>query len=145
MCKHPRDKRSVRPIDGATFCDIERGGCGKVIDPEAQKRGRNNSSRGKRHSLAINRKYGLEHVENDSHSGKRGPIDGLGARWKQQNKTRQAPVPVEWATIFAGLEGVRDGRLPRLLIRYLPGPGIKAQDFMVVRGEDWLNEYGRDD
>lgn len=116
--------------------------CGKVFDPVQQKRGRNNARRGKHHSLEISRKYGMLHVENDSSSGKRGPIDSLGARWKQQNKSKQSSVPVEWALAFAAMDGVADGKLPRMLIRYLPGPGIKAQDFIIVRGEDWLAEFG---
>lgn len=117
-------------------------GCGREINEDAIRRGRNNAKRGKRHSLDISRKYGMEHVENDSRSGARGPIDSLGARWKQQNKSRQGAAPSSWTLMFAAMDGVNDGRLPRILLRYLPGPGLKAQDFIIVRGDDWLSEFG---
>lgn len=139
VCKHPRQNRR-QSSDGTWTC----GACLRVIDPIAQKRGRNNSARGKRHSLDISRKYGMVHIENDSRSGRRGPIDSLGRRWKQQNKSKQAQVPVEWALAFSAMDGVLDGRLPRMVIRYLPGPGVRGQDFIIIRGDDWLLEFGPD-
>ena len=117
-------------------------GCGHEIDLIQQRRGRNNAKRGKSHSLAISRKYGMAHVENDSSSGKRGPVDSLGVRWKQQNKSKQSAPPLAWSLMFQAMDGVADGRLPRILLRYLPGPGQKAQDFFIVRGDDWLSEFG---
>ena len=47
--------------------------------------------------------------------------------------------------IAAALDTQHDGRLPRLIERYLPGQGIAPDDYIVIRGADWLAWYGRDE
>ena len=107
---------------------------------EASRRGRNNRSRGNRAELAVARKYGGE---------KTGPLGGpediRGAEWRTQVKTHQGLPPVRWRKVFAALDTQHDGRLPRLIERYLPGQGIAADDYIVVRGSDWLAWFGRDE
>jgi hypothetical protein len=113
--------------------------CGVPYNPITSKRGRNNRRRGNSHELAVARKYGGEKV------GPLGlPEDIRGDRWATQVKTRQGSPPVEWTAIFQALEGSRGDLAPRLLIRYLRGPGLKPIDFIVVRGDDWLDEFGKD-
>ena len=131
----------LRPFDsGASEGFTHRcASCEKFRDPITSKRGRNNRKRGNSHELSVARKYGGEKV------GQLGlPEDIRGDRWATQVKTRQGTPPVEWTTTFQALEGSRGGLAPRLLIRYLRGPGQKPLDFIVVRGDDWLDEFGKD-
>jgi hypothetical protein len=53
--------------------------------------------------------------------------------------------PVEWTKAFAAMETRHDSRTNRLVLRYLPGVGIPADDYIVVRGRDWLDKFGRDE
>lgn len=32
-----------------------------------------------------------------------------------------------------------------MILRFLAGPGIPADDYIIIRGQDWLDRYGRDD
>ena len=132
-CRHPRDKR--RPYEYGTWCDR----CDRPLSALAQAMGRRNRRRGNSHELSVARKYGGEKV------GQLGlPEDIRGDRWATQVKTRKGSPPVEWTAIFQALEGSRGNLAPRLLIRYLRGPGQKPLDFIVVRGDDWLDEFGKD-
>jgi len=114
--------------------------CGKDRDDVTSRRNRNNRSRGNRAELAVARKYGGE---------KTGPLgqpeDIRGAEWRTQVKTHQGLPPARWRKVFAALDTQHDGRLPRLIERYLPGQGIAADDYIVVRGSDWLAWFGRDE
>ena len=114
--------------------------CGTVKDVAASRRGRNNRSRGNRAELAVARRYGGE---------KTGPLqqaeDLRGGDWRPQVKTHQGLPPARWRKVFAALDTQHDGRLPRLIERYLPGQGIAADDYIVVRGSDWLAWFGRDE
>jgi hypothetical protein len=49
-----------------------------------------------------------------------------------------------WRKSFAGMDAQRDGRLPRVLMRYT-APGVPADDYFVIRGRDWLDYFGRDE
>jgi len=114
--------------------------CGTIKDAAASRRGRNNRSRGNRAELAVARRYGGE---------KTGPLqqaeDIRGRDWRTQVKTHQGRPPARWRKVFAALDTQHDGRLPRLIERYLPGQGIAADDYIVVRGSDWLAWFGRDE
>ena len=109
-------------------------------DPVASRRGRNNRSRGNRAELAVARRYGGE---------KTGPLqqaeDIRGRDWRTQVKTHQGLPPARWRKVFAALDTQHDSRLPRLIERYLPGQGIAADDYIVIRGADWLAWFGRDE
>jgi hypothetical protein len=114
--------------------------CGALKSPEASRRGRTNRARGNRHELAVARLYGGE---------KTGPLGGpediRGAEYRTQVKTHQREAPREWRSAFAKLATQHDGRTPRLILRFLPGQGIAADDYVVIRGKDWLDRYGRDE
>jgi hypothetical protein len=118
-----------------TFCLI----CGREQSPALAKRGRNNRKRGNSHELAIARKYGGEKV------GPLGlPEDIRGAEYRTQVKTHQRPAPAEWRKAFASLEAVTDNRTPRLIVRFLQ-PGVPADDYIIIKGRDFLDRFGRDD
>lgn len=121
---------------GVTTC-----ACGKEIDAEAQLRGRRARRRGNGHELKAARHYGGEKV---------GPLgraeDIRGAEWATQLKTKQGVAPSMWRDAFAKMDAYPvPGLTPRLLIRFLPGPGIPVDDYFIVRGRDWLDRFGKDE
>ena len=102
------------------------------------KRGRNNRKRGNSHELSVARKYGGEKV------GQLGlPEDIRGDEYRTQVKTHQRLAPIEWRKAFAALDST-DGRTPRLIVRFLQ-PGLPADDYIIIRGRDWLDRFGRDE
>jgi len=104
-----------------------------------QKRGRNNRKRGGGAELDVARTYGGEKV------GPLGlPEDIRGKLWRTQVKVSQREAPPMWRAEFAKLAGQRDGRTPRLILRFAR-QGVKAEDYIVVRGSDWLEWFGRDE
>jgi hypothetical protein len=114
--------------------------CGVPYNPITSKRGRNNRRRGNSHELAVARKYGGEKV------GPLGlPEDIRGTEYRTQVKTHQRAAPNEWRRAFTALEATPDARTPRLIVRFLAGPGIPADDYIILRGRDWLDRFGRDD
>ena len=122
-------------IDGAhPICTL----CAKVDYTGASRRGRNNRKRGGRAELDIARTYGGEKV------GPLGlPEDIRGKQWATQVKVSQRAAPSTWQREFAKLD-TTSGRTPRLILRFTK-QGVKAQDFVVIRGEDWLAWFGRDE
>ncbi len=122
---------------GAYVCT--RKGCGKVRDEVAARRGKNSRSYGNRAELSAARLYGGQKV---GHAG--GPVDIRGAEWHVQVKTHRRLPPAEWRKVFAALEASSD-RLPRLLLRFLPGPGLPPIDYFVIPGKAWLDWWGRDE
>jgi hypothetical protein len=116
-------------------------GCGSILDPENQSRGRRARSRGNGHELKAARTYGGEKT------GPLGKIEDIrGQEFSTQVKTRQGTAPAQWRNIFAAFDAVDlHGRTPRILLRFLPGPGIPSDDYMVIRGRDWLDRWGRDE
>jgi hypothetical protein len=106
-----------------------------------QRRGRNNRSRGNRSELDIARTYGGEKV------GPLGlPEDIRGKQWATQVKVSQRTPPPMWLREFGKLAG--GSRTPRLILRFTRKGGLphdRTQDFIVVRGEDWLAWFGKDE
>jgi len=122
---------------GGFFCSRK---CADGEQPsEAVRRGRNNRLRGNSHELKIARAYGGEKV---GQLGK--PEDIRGAEFRTQVKTYQRLAPVGWRKAFAALEATVDARTPRLILRFLR-PGVPADDYIVIRGSDWLDRFGRDE
>jgi hypothetical protein len=139
-CRHPKDKRQFivevgdTIADGYQLCD-----CGHRINRSIIKRGRNNRSRGNRAELSVARKYGGEKV------GQLGlPEDIRGTEYRTQVKTHQRPAPAEWRKAFSALEAVTDNRTPRLIVRFLQ-LGVPADDYIIIRGRDWLDRFGTDE
>lgn len=134
-CRHPRDERLVHPL--GSYCTA----CDQVLQLENMSRGRRARSRGNGHELKAARTYGGEKT------GPLGKIEDIrGAEWSTQVKTRQGTAPAQWRNIFAAFDAVDlQGRTPRILLRFLPGPGIPADDYFVIRGKDALDRWGRDE
>jgi hypothetical protein len=132
---HPNRPHRYDLNDGAGW----RCACGKLQDDAAVKRGRNNRARGGRAELDIARTYGGEKV------GPLGlPEDIRGKSWRTQVKVSQRGVPPAWLREFTKMDTHRDGRTPRLILRFTR-QGVRAQDFVVIRGEDWLAWFGKDE
>lgn len=135
-CRHPRVNRRQNS-DGRQSC----GACLAFLDPEAQSRGRRARSRGNGHELKAARLYGGEKT------GPLGKIEDIrGAEFSTQVKTKQGLAPAMWRKVFVQMDAADlQGRTPRILLRFLPGPGIPADDYFLVRGRDWLDRWGRDE
>lgn len=132
-CRHPRDRRN-RIEGGGWVCD-----CGHIADAAVARRGKQSRNYGNRAELAAARKYGGEKI-----GAAGGPVDIRGHDWNTQVKTHRRLPPIEWTKAFAAMSASRE-RLPRLLLRFLPGPGLPPVDYFVIKAEDWLDWHGRDD
>lgn len=136
-CAHPRWKRS--PADaGGWICDPALGGCGNVALQHRVRRGRQSRNYGNRAELSVARTYGGTKI---GHAG--GPVDVRGEDWNTQVKTHRRKPPAEWTKAFTAMAANRE-RMPRLLLRFVQGPGIAPIDYFVVRGDDWLAWHGKD-
>lgn len=113
--------------------------CGSVKDEARSRRGKQSRNYGNRAELDVARRYGGQKV---GHHG--GPVDVRGRDWNTQVKTHRRQPPREWTTAFAKLEASTD-RLPRLLLRFVMGPGIPPQDYIVVPGKAWLDWFGKEE
>lgn len=113
--------------------------CSAVKDEARSRRGRQSRAYGNRAELDVARRYGGQKV---GHHG--GPVDVRGRDWNTQVKTHRRQPPLEWRTVFAKLEASSD-RLPRLVLRFVMGPGVPPQDYIVVPGKAWLDWFGKDE
>jgi hypothetical protein len=102
--------------------------------------GRNNRLRGNSHELKAARLYGGEKV------GPLGKIEDIrGKTFRTQVKTFQRLAPSTWRKVFIRMDAQPSNLVPRILIRFLPGQGIPADDYFIIRGKDFLNYFGRDE
>ena len=115
------------------------GRCHVIRDPIRARRGKQSRNYGNRAELEAARRYGGQKV-----GAAGGPVDIRGEDWNTQMKTHRRKPPVEWTTAF-GKMAANGERMPRLLLRFVMGPGQPPQDFFVVRGEDWLAWHGKDE
>jgi ribosomal protein L34E len=130
-CRHPRAYRIVDKR--GLVCT----GCARIIDPIQAKRGKSNARLGKDQERRAERRYGWEKI------GERGEKTDLrGTFAKVQQKASRRPVPALIRDTFAGLDATKDGRVPLLLLSYIQPTG--TQDYIVIRGEDWLELHGLD-
>jgi hypothetical protein len=60
----------------------------------------------------------------------------------QQKTSRRAP-PAAWLSIFRALEARSGGRIPLVLLSFVRA-GVDTEDFIVLRGRDWLALHGLD-
>ena len=114
--------------------------CGALYDPAASRRGRTVRSYGNRAELAVAREYGGRKV---GHA--QGPTDVVGKTRKVQVKTTRRSVPAMWRNEFAKLESERDGRLAVLLLRFVRPGALGPDDYIVIRGKDFIDWYGKDE
>jgi hypothetical protein len=140
--RHQWDITSVRDhsIGGvATFSEYGYScvRCGKPKDEVASRRGKSNARLGKVQERRAERRYGWEKI------GERGEKTDLRGRFaKVQQKASRRPVPALIRDTFAGLDATKDGRVPLLLLSFIQPTG--TQDYIVIRGEDWLELHGLD-
>jgi hypothetical protein len=132
-CRHPRYQRI--PIEGGGW----RCPCGKTVEATRLRRGRQSRNYGNRAELSLARKYGGSKV---GHHG--GPADIEGAEWLTQVKTMRRMPPVMWTSVFNALAPSIGNRSPRLLLRFVMGPGVPPVDYFVVPAADWLAKFGPD-
>ena len=132
---HPNRPHRYDLNDGAGwYCP-----CGKRQDVAKIRAGKQARSYGNRAELAVAREYGGRKV---GHA--QGPTDVVGTNIKTQVKTTRRPAPQMWSREFAKLDREKDGRLPRLLLRFVR-VGSAPDDYFVVRGADWIEWFGKDD
>jgi hypothetical protein len=125
------------PYDG-DYEDICRH-CGKIRDLVLSRRGKQSRNYGNRAELAVARTYGGDKI---GQAG--GPVDVRGKDWNVQVKTHRRLPPAEWRKAFSAMAASNE-RLPRLLLRFLPGPGLPPDDYFVVPAKAWLDFHGRDE
>jgi hypothetical protein len=132
-CRHLPRTRRVYLEEGGYRCSA----CGTVVTTEQQRKGRTVREYALRAELDAAHRYG------GSKTNDGGPVDIEGRDWLTQMKTKRAAPPVMWVRSFNAMWG-GGVRIPRLLLRYVQGPGKPPIDFFVVRGTDWINWFGRD-
>ena len=112
--------------------------CGAWYDEARSRRGRSSRRLGNDQERRAEKRYGWEKI------GERGEKTDLrGRMFKVQQKASRRPTPALFRDVFAGLDATRDGRVPLLLMSYVRA-GVGTEDFIVVRGSDWLELHGRD-
>lgn len=120
-------------LDGAWLCRR----CGKPQMIALVRRGRQSRNYGNRAELSAARKYGGTKV---GHAG--GPVDIRGKDFATQVKTHRRQPPAEWRKVFSGM--AQDNRCPRLLLRFVIGPGQKPVDYFVFPADAFLDWFGPD-
>lgn len=133
-CLHPSQYR--RPLeDGGSVCTR----CGRDIAVAATRRGRSSRRLGHDQERRAERVYGWEKI------GERGSITDLrGTLMKVQQKATRGTSPGRWRGIFRELDTVADGRVPALLLSFVRA-GVPTEDYVVLRGSDWLQLHGKDE
>lgn len=126
-CRHPRDKRML--IDDGVGC----GACGKILDPEIQKRGRRNKYRG----LSIQRQVALaadmEHVPGN------GPVDAQDSAFNAEIKSGPSWYSVR---VESELDALPAGRMPLFIAASTPGPGRSRRVYVSVTLGDLVRLIG---
>ena len=113
--------------------------CGAVRDEAKARRGKQSRNYGNRAELAVSRKYGGEKI-----GAAGGPVDVRGKDFNTQVKTHRRLPPREWTGVFNAMSANRE-RVPRLLLRFVMGPGTPPKDYFVFEAEDFLAWFGRDE
>ena len=135
VTKRPHRHAWIVRSEAGTWC----ASCGKQQDASSR-RGKQARSYGNRAELSVAREYGGRKV---GHA--QGPTDVQGTNIKTQVKTTRRPAPQMWSREFAKLDREKDGRLPRLLLRFVRPGNAGPDDYFVVRGADWLEWFGKDE
>lgn len=135
-CGHPRRHREVLVTETGRV--VRCGRCGHAFDPSRVAAGRRGRRKGIRGELRSRDRYGWTKV------GERGGITDLrGTLMKVQQKTSGGLAPVRWRSIFRELDTVRDGRIAAILLSFVR-QGVAADDYIIIRGADWLALHGVD-
>lgn len=113
--------------------------CPAIRDETRARRGKSSRRLGHDGERRSEKRYGWRKV------GEYGGITDLEGTLAivQQKTSRRAP-PVAWKSIFAALEGRSGGRIPLILHSFVRA-GVDTEDFIVIRGRDWLQLHGKDE
>ena len=112
--------------------------CGAIRDEAKAKRGKSARRLGNDGERRSEKRYGWRKT------GEFGGIDDLvGSLAIVQQKTTRAAPPVTWKGIFARLDERAAGRVPLILLSYVKA-GVDTEDFVILRGRDWLALHGKD-
>jgi hypothetical protein len=113
--------------------------CGKVRDIVRARRGKSSRRLGHDGERRSEKRYGWTKV------GEFGGITDLQGTLAivQQKTSRRAPPPA-WMSIFRALEARAGGRIPLILLSFVK-QGVDTEDFVVIRGRDWIALHGRDE
>jgi hypothetical protein len=113
--------------------------CGHLRNETLTRRGRSSRRLGSDGERRSEKRYGWRKV------GEFGGIDDLqGKLMIVQQKTTRAAPPAKWKGIFARLDERAGGRVPAILLSFVRA-GVDTEDFMLVRGRDWLALHGKDE
>lgn len=122
--------------DGRTWAACLR--CNAVRDETKSRRGKSARRLGHDGERRSERRYGWTKV------GEYGGITDLeGTLAIVQQKTSRRDAPPLWRGVFAALAGRAGGRIPLLLLSFVR-QGVAAEDYIVIRGSDWLALHGTD-
>jgi len=113
--------------------------CGLDANSTARGRGRSSSRLGKDQERRAERTYGWEKI------GERGEGTDLRGRFAEvQMKSTRRAVPATWQESFRKLDATKEDRVPLLLLSFVR-QGVPTQDFILLKGSDWLALHGRDE
>ena len=113
--------------------------CGRPKDEARSRRGKSARRFGGDQERRAEKRYGWEKI------GERGQMTDLRGRlMKIQQKSTRALPPALFRSVFPALDATMDGRIAGILLSYVR-PGVPAQDYVVIRGADWLELHGRDE
>jgi hypothetical protein len=113
--------------------------CGRDRDIVKSRRGKSSRRLGHDGERRSERRYGWRKV------GEFGGITDLqGTLAIVQQKTSRRPAPPKWRGIFAALDARAGGRIPLLLLSFVRA-GVDTDDYIVLRGRDWLALHGKDE
>jgi hypothetical protein len=113
--------------------------CHAIRDEAKARRGKSSRRLGHDGERRSEKRYGWRKV------GEFGGITDLEGTLAivQQKTSRRAP-PAAWLSIFRALETRAGGRIPLVLLSFVK-QGIDTEDFIVIRGRDWLALHGKDE
>lgn len=113
--------------------------CPAIRDEAKARRGKSSRRLGHDGERRSEKRYGWRKV------GEFGGITDLeGTLAIVQQKTSRRPAPTLWRTVLAALGGRSGGRVPLLLLSFVH-QGIASDDYIVIRGSDWLALHGKDE
>jgi hypothetical protein len=128
--------------DNAGAAELVRTSCSRcpaVRDETRARRGKSSRRLGHDGERRSEKRYGWAKV------GEFGGITDLqGTLAIVQQKTSRREAPKAWQSIFRALEARAGGRIPLILLSFVH-QGNDTEDFIVIRGKDWLAMHGTDE
>lgn len=136
-CKRHNWGQNVLPGDPLDLIRCRR--CHHVQDAARVRAGRSARRLGGDQERRIERVYGPMKV------GERGDaVDHIGTICKWQSKATRTAPPGWISGPIARMDGLYGDRLPVLILSFVR-PGVPVEDYVLMRGSDWLALHGRDE